>query len=96
MIWFAGGTRSVPWEVTHLHGLVVAASGVGTVNAAVADQIRVACAHNVAVVVTTRAGSGPVFPVYGGAGGSQTLDSLGVKITWLHPFEDAIVAYGIP
>lgn len=87
LIWFSGGMDATRINLEGLRGLVIAASGVGNVNGALAERIREAIAQDVAVVVTTRTGSGPAFALYGESGGSRTLAGLGVHFTWLHPLK---------
>lgn len=58
-------------------GLVVAAFGAGNVTPAMADEIRAAVECGVAVVVTSRTGSGPVMARYGGPGGGAELARSG-------------------
>ena len=59
-------------------GLVVEATGVGNVNAALVPALERAVADDVPVVVATRCRGGQVAPVYGGPGGFAALADLGL------------------
>ncbi|MCL5013064.1 MAG: asparaginase domain-containing protein [Firmicutes bacterium] len=87
LVWFAGGMDGRRLRLKGLRGLVVAASGVGNVNATVAARIREAMDQGIVVVIATRTGAGPAFPLYGDEGGSRTLETLGVHFSCLHPLK---------
>lgn len=87
LIWFSAGMDGDRVRLENVRGVVLAASGVGNVNESVARRIEDAVSRDIAVVVTTRTGAGGVFPWYGGAGGSRTLQEKGVTFTNLDPLK---------
>jgi L-asparaginase len=87
LLWFVAGMDAPASLPSDLRGLVVAASGIGNVNAAITASIAGLRAQHIPVLVATRTGSGPVFPFYGGGGGSTTLREMGVQFTNLHPLK---------
>lgn len=61
-----------------IEGIVVEGTGLGNVTSALGDAIGEALEATVPVVVTSRCQGGTVAPVYGTAGGGETLHSHGV------------------
>jgi L-asparaginase len=59
-------------------GIVVVGYGIGNVNQAMFDAISRARERDVHVMLATRVPAGNVYPVYGGAGGGNSLKALGV------------------
>lgn len=59
-------------------GLVVEGTGLGNTTGAIGDGIADAIAREIPVVVGSRCPSGSTIPVYGGAGGGETLRKHGV------------------
>ncbi len=62
---------------TGAKGIVVNGVGAGNVNAEVFDAIKYALAKNIPVVIATRVYHGSVEPIYGDAGGGDTLQKIG-------------------
>ncbi|NMP21413.1 asparaginase [Sulfobacillus harzensis] len=91
LVWFSAGMDGRSIALDNVRGMVLAASGVGNVNAAVAERLKEAFDRGISVVVATRTGAGGVFPWYGGAGGSRTLEMIGVSFTDLHPLKARIL-----
>ena len=58
-------------------GIVVEGVGAGNVNAEINESILYALKKKVPVVVTSRVGHGAVMPIYGDAGGGETLEREG-------------------
>lgn len=58
-------------------GIVVDAVGAGNVNENTFEAIQYALGKKIPVVITTRVFNGGVFPVYGDAGGGETLEKAG-------------------
>lgn len=62
---------------TGAKGIVVNGVGAGNVNSDVFDAIKYALAKDIPVVVATRVYHGRVEPIYGDAGGGETLQKVG-------------------
>lgn len=60
------------------HGLVIEGTGSGNVPGSVVGGIKHAIGRGVPVVLTSRCWTGRTVPIYGGPGGGQMLDELGV------------------
>jgi L-asparaginase len=59
-------------------GLVLSGTGAGNIPARCVPAVRDLLGAGTVVVLTSRCGSGPVHPTYGGGGGGGTLAALGV------------------
>ena len=58
-------------------GIVVAAGGIGNVNAPTYEAIKAALGQGVKVVISSRVPNGRVFPLYSSVGGGKTLKDAG-------------------
>jgi L-asparaginase len=81
LVKMAAGMDHLPLSLlleTRPRGVVIEGSGAGNVYSEWTTAIAGAQAQNIPVVLVSRVIDGPVVPLYGGAGGGQSLRELGV------------------
>lgn len=72
------GSRQMTFAMEQdVDGIVIEGTGLGNVTSALGEEVATAVAANIPVVITSRCYAGATAPVYGTAGGGQTLTDNG-------------------